>query len=244
MNTLWPISSRDRAALSGHGRLLFSNKLECSVSVAATGDAALDSRETVSPGLQFHRCIFFMWSLCCLVITVEARNTRGTPYVNRVVPTTYICCHLRMPSYWMTYTPATTNNTKPVQSVSMGTALCSLFGILGILTFWSFGNLFSTSAKVSSRKQELGDGPTESLKFFKRSKRRPQRQDCSEKRQKCHEEITSQSEWRLLRLWGAKANWPIKSYFRREGIVLITRCNKLDVWFDIVILIKRFYCVP
>lgn len=234
MNTLWPISNRDRAAKSGHGRWLFSNKLECSVSAAATGDAALDSRETVSPGLQFHRCIFFY------VITLLSSHHGGSQEHSwnplcKIGWFPPICCHS---------TPATTNNNKPVQSVSMGTALCSLFGILGILTFGLSEIFFSTSTKVSSRKQELGDGPTESLKFFKRSKRLRQRQDFSEKRQKCHEEITSQSEWRLLRLWGAKGNWSIKSYFRREGIVLITHCNKLDVWFDIVILIKRFYCVP
>lgn len=180
MNTLQPISNRGGAAWSRRGRWLFSNKLECSVSAAATGDAALGSRETVGPGLQFRRCIFYFIFFSCDDCALQSSRWKPgtlakTRYVNRVVPSTSICCNLYLPSYWMSYTPATTNQ-------------CNLFA-------WvqrSFGNLFPTTTKVSSRKQEPGDSPTDSLKFFKRSKRPLHGAGLfGGERQNCREEMTS-----------------------------------------------------
>lgn len=97
---------------------------------------------------------------------VEARNTRETPYVNRVVPT-----HLLpfVHAILLDDTQTTTNQCNLLAWVQ----LCALY-LETNSNFWSFGK-----CQVGN---ELGDGPTESLKVFKRSKRRLQRQDCSEKK--------------------------------------------------------------
>lgn len=94
----------------------------------------------------------------------------------------------------------------------------------------------------SSKKQKLDNEPVEPQLIFRGSEQRLQRQDCSEGRKKWHEEMTLQSNEGLCsEILTAGFELLHKRYFKRERLNLITRCYKLDLLFDIVILINTIY---
>lgn len=118
-------------------------------------------------------------------------------------------------------------------------------GQLGLpFCFCFFENLQETTSE-SNTKQKLDNEPVESSLIFKGSEQRLQRQDCSEGRKKCHEEMTLQSNEGLCsEIITARIELLHNTYFKRERLILIICCYKLDLLFDIVILIKQFYCIP